>query len=297
MPEGDTIFRTARTLHRALAGEIVTHFEAAYAPLARVQDDSPLTGRSIERVESRGKWLLIYFSGDLILLTHMLMHGSWHIYRRGERWRRPRRQMRVVLATEKFEAVAFNVPVAEFQTSATLARHVSVSRLGPDLLNPDFAEDEAILRFREHREEEAAVVLLNQQVMAGIGNVFKSEICFLCGVHPFRLVSTLTADEIRCLIESAHKQLATNVLESSGGNSVTYSGGRRTRHTADAGARLWVYGRQGRPCRRCGTPILMRKQGSAARSTYWCPECQPMTGEQTIAGWATPITGRNIGRR
>ena len=114
MPEGDTVFRAARALNRALAGEKVIAFETAYAPLASVDDNTPIADRFIDRVESRGKWLLIYFSGDLILLTHMLMHGSWHIYRRGERWQRPRRHMRIVITTEHFEAVAFDVPIAQF---------------------------------------------------------------------------------------------------------------------------------------------------------------------------------------
>src|ERR1700729_1850317 len=114
MPEGDTIFRSARALNQALAGQQVTLFETAYAPLASVNDQSPVVGRTIERVESRGKWLLIHFSGDLILATHMLMSGSWHIYRAGERWKRSRREMRAVIATAEFEAVAFNVPIARF---------------------------------------------------------------------------------------------------------------------------------------------------------------------------------------
>src|SRR5580693_5657856 len=104
MPEGDTIFRSARALNQALAGQQVTLFETAYAPLASVNDQSPVAGRTIERVESRGKWLLIHFSGDLILVTHMLMSGSWHIYRRGERWKRRRQQMRVVIGTRDLEA-------------------------------------------------------------------------------------------------------------------------------------------------------------------------------------------------
>src|SRR5271165_2683777 len=122
MPEGDTIFRAARALNLALQGKRVTRFESAYAPLASVNDQAPIAGRTVEQVESRGKWLLIRFSGDLILLTHMLMSGSWHIYRPGESWRMPRNRMRIVLATEDFEAVVFNVPVASFHTSRTLAR-------------------------------------------------------------------------------------------------------------------------------------------------------------------------------
>ncbi len=275
MPEGDTIFRSAHTLQRALGGKLVTRFETALAPLARVHDDTPLSGRTVEKVESRGKWLLIHFSGDLILVTHMLMSGSWHIYRAGERWRRPRKDMRVVIATEDFEAVAFNVPVARFHTGHSLERDSSLPRLGPDLLGTAFAHDEAEARLRARPDREIAEVLLNQRVMAGIGNVFKSEICFACGVHPFRRVSTLTRADIECLLHTARKYLLMNVKDGAEDGILTYTGMRRTTRSADVGARLWVYRRQGQPCRRCGTPILMRKQGIGARSTYWCPACQP----------------------
>src|SRR5918992_4664013 len=114
MPEGDTIFRAARTLDRALAGRVVTRFESVFPHLARVDGNRPIRGRIIERVTSRGKHLLMWFSGDLVLRTHMRMNGSWHIYRPGERWQRPRHDMRIVVATDSFEAVAFTVPVAEF---------------------------------------------------------------------------------------------------------------------------------------------------------------------------------------
>src|SRR5580658_1420268 len=177
MPEGDTIFRSARALNKALAGATVTGFETAYAPLASVNDNTPLAGRTIEKVESRGKWLLIYFSGDLILVTHMLMSGTWHIYRTGERWRRGRQHMRVVIRTRDFEAVAFDVPVARFHTARSLERNTAIPRLGPDLLGQEFSEDDATARMRAHADEEIANVLLNQQVMAGLGNVYKSEVC------------------------------------------------------------------------------------------------------------------------
>ncbi|MEO8137103.1 MAG: DNA-formamidopyrimidine glycosylase family protein, partial [Betaproteobacteria bacterium] len=113
MPEGDSIFRTAQTLHRALAGQLITRFESAYPALTRGDYDRPLKGRVVEAVVSRGKHVLMTFSGDLVLHTHMRMHGSWHIYRPGERWRRPRRDMRVLVETERYVAVGFNVPVAE----------------------------------------------------------------------------------------------------------------------------------------------------------------------------------------
>ena len=277
MPEGDTIFRSARALHRALAGTTVTGFETVYAPLTRVHDDAPITGRVIEKVESRGKWLLIYFSGDLILVTHMLMSGSWHIYRRGERWQRARTHMRIVIQTEEFEAVAFDVPVAQFHTQRSLARHPSIPQLGPDLAAADLVREVARARLRAEASEEIGNALLNQRVIAGIGNVFKSEICFVCGIHPFRKVASLTDAEIGSILDASHRLMQANVREHAPGGIVTYTGPRRTTRADDPAARLWVYRREGSECRRCGATILMRRQGPAARSTYWCPECQPTT--------------------
>jgi endonuclease-8 len=204
----------------------------------------------------------------------MLMSGSWHIYRAGERWRRGRREMRAVIATAEFEAVAFNVPIAKFYTASTLARNSAIPKLGPDLLDAQFAADEAKGRLLARGDEEIANVLLNQRVMAGLGNVYKSEVLFACGVHPFRLVNTLTAVEVDCILDRAKRFLEANVKDSADGAMVTYTGLRRTTRAADPGARLWVYRRQGKECRRCGTAILMRRQGPGARSTYWCPACQ-----------------------
>jgi endonuclease VIII len=274
MPEGDTIFRSARALHQALAGQTINLFETAYAPLASVNDQSPVAGRTVEQVESRGKWLLIHFSGDLILTTHMLMSGSWHIYRVGERWKRARSQMRIVLGTADLVAVAFDVPVARFHTARTLERFAGVAGLGPDVLAKQFAADEAAARMLQRGDEEVGNVLLNQRVMAGIGNAFKSEICFACGVHPFRKIATLSPQEIDCLLATARRFLAANVADGAGDGIVTYIGGRRTTGSSNPAARLWVYRRAGEDCRRCGTTILTRKQGIGARSTFWCPDCQ-----------------------
>jgi endonuclease-8 len=254
---------------------VVTRFETALAPLANVDDNTPVAGRTVEKVESRGKWLLMYFSGDLILVTHMLMSGSWHIYRTGERWHRPRREMRAVIVTSDFEAVAFNVPVAKFYTAASLARESSIPQLGPDLLSPEFAMNEAKQRLLAHGNEEIANVLLNQRVVAGLGNVYKSEVLFACGVHPFRRVGTLTPAEIDCILNRARRFLEMNTKEDADGAMTTYTGLRRTTRAADPGARLWVYRRNGRECRRCGAIIRMQRQGPGTRSTYWCPVCQP----------------------
>lgn len=276
MPEGDTIFRSARALDRALARKSVMRFETAYAQLASVDDDKKIAGRIVDRVEARGKWLLIYFSGDLILMTHMRMNGSWHLYRVGEKWRRPQRDMRIVIETAEWCAVGFAVPVAEFHSEASLLRKTMIPALGPDLLTQDFDVAAAISRMREAGDKPIAEVLLNQRVMAGIGNVYKSETCFICKVNPFRRVRTLHPSDLEHLVLTARKFLLLNVAEGASGEISTYSGLRRTAHTSDRTARLWVYGRRGEQCRRCGTPIEMRKQGVGARTTFWCPVCQPI---------------------
>ena len=275
MPEGDTIFRSARTLHRALAGSTVTGFETAYAQLASFDDQAPVKGRTIEKVESRGKWLLVYFSGDLILVTHMLMSGSWHIYRRAERWQKSRAHMRIVIRTERYEVVAFDVPVAKFYTQQSLERHPAMTRLGQDLTGGSFNQADARTKLCAEPGEEVGNALLNQRVIAGIGNVFKSEICFVCGINPFRTVSSLSDAEVSALLDAAHRLMQANIRENAPGGIVTYTGPRRTTRANDPAARLWVYRRENRECRRCGTTILMRKQGPGARSTYWCPQCQP----------------------
>ena len=274
MPEGDTIFRAARTLNRALAGKTLTRFESAFPALTRVHDEAALTGRMVERVESRGKHVLMHFSGDLILRTHMRMNGSWHIYRPGERWHRPSRDMRIVIATGDFEAVGFNIPVAEFVRSHDLNRHDEIRHLGPDLLGPELDVGAALQRMRARPSEEIAEALLNQRVMAGVGNVYKSEVLFACGVNPFRIVAALTDEQLERLIQTARRLLQANV--STGlAPMTTYTGYRRTTRRNDPAERLWVYGRRRLPCRQCGTPIEIQAQGTDARLTYWCPVCQP----------------------
>lgn len=279
MPEGDTIYRSARALQRAIGGKIVAGFETALAKIASVDDNTPITGRTITNIESRGKWLLIHFSGDLILATHMLMSGSWHLYRTGERWQMPRSRMRIVIGTSEWQAVAFNVPVAEFYTARSLERSQQIPKLGPDILSADFTLQQGVEGLKQYALKspaaEVGTTLLNQRVLAGLGNVYKSEVAFSAGVHPFRAIGTLTPSEIERLVEFAHRYMKANVIDGKGDGIVTYSGNRRTTHATDRRERLWVYGRHGQECRRCGATILMRRQGTGARSTYWCPECQP----------------------
>jgi endonuclease VIII len=285
VPEGDTIFRAARTLHRALAGEVVTGFESVLPKLERVEVDSGVTGRTIEKVEANGKWTLMHFSGDLILLTHMLMSGSWHIYRPGEKWRRPSLNMRLIIRTAKIDAVGFNVPVAEFHTADSLRRRRGFNQLGPAVLAPEYDDVEILRRLRSRPDLSVGEALLSQSLLAGIGNVFKSEICFTCGVHPFRTVGSLSISEMASLVSTARKFLLANVTDNSGGKIVTYTGIRRTTGRTDSEENLWVYARRGAPCRRCGTAIESRKQGADARTTFWCPDCQPL--ESSVARHAS----------
>lgn len=286
MPEGDTIFRAAEALHRALAGQTVTRFESMYPAVTRVAEDHPIVGRTVESVFARGKHLLIAFSSGFVLRTHMRMNGSWHLYRAGVRWQRPPRDMRVLVGTAGLVAVGFNVPVAELLSARDLARHKQLQALGPDLLadvrgqsrphagDPAaFDSGEAVRRMRARGGDAIADVLLNQRVVAGLGNVFKSEILFLAGIDPFTTVARLTDGDLERLVGISRDQLAANVMART--QTLSRSIGRRTTRSLDPGAKLWVYSRGGKPCRRCGECIQSRKTGPDARLTYWCPRCQP----------------------
>jgi endonuclease VIII len=311
MPEGDTIFRTARTLHRALAGRVVTRFESVYPALTRVDADAPLRGRTVERVEARGKHVLMWFSGrleagptseaqswgppfrlrdaaadppkpwrrraggPLILRTHMRMHGSWHVYRPGERWQRPRHEMRILIETDAIHAIAFNVPVAELATAAEIERGPALGRLGPGVLADDFDATDAVRRISERSDMSIADALLDQSAIAGIGNIYKCEALFVAKVHPFAAVASLPPETISHVVAIAAKMMRANVAEPSTGVSTP----RRTTHRADPRVRFWVYGRGRHPCRRCGTPIRRDARGADARVTYWCPRCQPSSLE------------------
>jgi endonuclease-8 len=285
MPEGDTIFRTARNLGRALIGKPVIGFRSTFPLLTRFNDDTPLAGQMVDQVEARGKWLLIHFSGGGILTSHLLMNGRWHIYKQGERWQAPRFHMRIVIENTEYQAVGFRVPVARMHTQQSLARDLHVARPENDVLSEEFDAEAALARLLGRREEALADALLDQTVLAGIGNVFKSEICFVRGLNPFRAVGTLMREDAAATIATAQKLLNANVLEDSGDLIVTFRAQqRRTTHASDPSASLWVYGRAGEPCRRCGEPIRRRTQGEDARVTFWCPCCQPMPDGSGVDG-------------
>jgi len=276
MPEGDTIFRAARTMHRVLAGRRVTLFDCVYPAVTRVAEDHGVVGRSIDGVTSRGKHLLIGFSGGLTLLTHMRMNGSWHLYPDGARWQRPRSDARIVVGCDGVVAVGFAVPIAELLTERRLRRHHALAALGPDLLAPAFDRGDAaeiVRRARAHGRGAIGDILLNQRVVAGIGNVFRSEILFLAGMNPFRTADALSDAAIAGIVETARGLLAAGVMMPA--QTLSRATGRRTTRSLDPDEKLWVYARGGRACRRCGTTILSKKTGPDARIVYWCPGCQP----------------------
>ena len=260
MPEGDTIHRAAATLRTVLEGRHVEAFEAPHARGAK-----PATGETVLSVQARGKHLLMAFSGGLTLHTHMQMTGSWHTYRRGEHWRKPRRAMVARIATPRAEAVCFSAPVVELLDAPALARHPRLRSLGPDLGLPDVDLDEILTRLDTlDPSTPIGVVLLDQSVASGIGNVYKSEALWACRVDPFAALDTIGRDRRRELYGTAGRHLRANL---GSGSDRPFE-----RRTVPEG--LAAYDRAGRPCRRCGGSILTRRQGEQARSTWWCPACQ-----------------------
>jgi endonuclease-8 len=266
MPEGDTIFLTAMVMRDALVGRPITAARAQAGPgVRRVPDLTRVVGTTVVSVESQGKHLLIGFDNGLTLRTHLRMSGSWHRYRPGEPWRRPDRQATAILETPTSVAVAFNTPVVELMTDADLRRSRSLSALGPDLLGATFDVEEAADRLRARERAQLGNALLDQTAVAGIGNVYKSEVAFLERLDPWAPVSAITDDELRSALRTARRLLQTNI----------HGGARVTTGSTVRGQALWVYGRVGRPCRRCGTLVRSARQGELARLTYWCPRCQP----------------------
>ena len=262
MPEGDTLFRTAAVLREVLVGREVTG--------ARGRPDGAalgvVVGQRVEAVDAQGKHLLIRFDGGLTLHTHLRMHGSWHRYRAGERWRRSPARAVAVIEVAGATAVCFDAPTVELMDARAVAIHPSLAGLGPDLLaeRPDL--EEVLRRLRETKRDGMPIgeALLDQTALAGLGNVYRSEVCFIERVDPFAAVSGLQSETLRRLVTTATRLISAN-----------RDGGARTTVAGGPAGRLYVYGRAGRPCRRCGTKIRTKVTGSLPRRTYWCPTCQP----------------------
>lgn len=261
MPEGDDVWRTARRL-RALDGQVLTASDFRIPSLAT----RDLTGRQVETTISRGKHLLTRIEGGVTVHSHLVMEGEWAVQRTGDRWRRPAHQARVVLRTETHEAVGFEVRL-ELLPSDEEDR--AVGHLGPDLLDPEWDDEdvaEAVRRLQADADQPIGEALLEQRHLAGVGNIYKCELCFLAGVDPASTVSQVK--DLERMVRRAHQLLRANL-----------QGPRTTTGDRRAGRRLWVYGRKG-PCLRCGTSIRKADLGPPGRErpTYWCPACQPPLG-------------------
>jgi endonuclease-8 len=265
MPEGDTIFRAATTLRQWIGGRTVTSAEARIGKA----DLRRLVGAEVEVVEARGKHLLMRFSNGLTLHTHMRMTGSWHVYARGDRWKKPGWQARVIIECGDRMAVGFNVPVVELLTSADEVRHAPLQALGPDLLAEGEMSEEEILRRARAVVPTITVgeLLLLQSVAAGIGNIYRCESLFLEGVHPETTVVMLPDAQLVALYATARRLLLRNA--GSRGDSE-----RDFAFAKAPGSGPWVYGRAGKPCAVCGAVILSGPLGDPSRTVYWCPTCQ-----------------------
>ncbi|MEU3664041.1 DNA-formamidopyrimidine glycosylase family protein [Streptomyces sp. NPDC032940] len=273
MPEGDTVWQAARRLHGALAGRTLTRSDFRVPRYATVD----LTGRAVVDVTPRGKHLLTRIEGGLTLHSHLRMDGAWKVFAAGQRWSGgPAHQIRVVLGTADRTAVGYRLPVLELLRTADEQR--AVGHLGPDLLGPDWDPGRALANLTEDPARPLGEALLDQRNLAGIGNVYKCELCFLLGVTPWLPVGELPADRAARL-----PGLAKRLLEANRDRPV-----RRT--TGLRGQDLFVYGRAPRPCLRCGTSVRLADQGDGSRErpTYWCPVCQagpaPRPGGFTGAG-------------
>jgi endonuclease VIII len=250
MAEGDTILRAARRLDTALAGQALA--VSAPNPRGRAAGVEQLDGHRLERVSSHGKNLLLH-CGDLVLHSHLGMNGSWHVYPRGGRRRKPLRSAWAVLAGEGQEAVQFGGPTLRVISSTRLARDPQLARLGPDVLAPELDLDALVRSLRTDPGRSLGDALLDQALVAGIGNIFKSEACFAARLDPWRPDSALSDDELRAVLLAAR----TLMLEA-----------------VETGRHAYAVYRARRPCPGCGGRISSRGQGDANRTTYWCPRCQ-----------------------
>ncbi|MDP9148559.1 MAG: hypothetical protein M3O36_01250 [Myxococcota bacterium] len=267
MPEGDTIHRAAKRLSRALAGKIVTRCESSIPAIAGAR----LTGRRVDEVMARGKYLFVRFDDGRVLLSHMRMVGSWHLYKEGERWWLPAHTARVVLAVgpsngdQALVAVCFAAPLMRL-VGERRAQH-AVRRLGPDVMTDEFDAKAAVQRLQANGERAIAEALLDQTNLAGVGNIYKSEVLFAERIDPFTTVAALSGAQLTAVVMRAHSLMRSNLAA---GRT------RRTTTPVESSGRFAVYRRKGRPCPRCGCPIARAVQ--ATRATYYCPRCQVRPG-------------------
>lgn len=257
MPEGDTVFQAAQRLDVALAGRTVTRCELRVPAFATVD----FTGEPVHSVGSRGKHLLMRI-GAHVVHSHLKMEGEWRVFRPGERWNRPAWQARAVIEVADAAAVGFDLGTLEVLPAD--GERSRLEYLGPDLLGADWHPQEAVRRISSTPEAPIAVALGEQRNLAGLGNVYVNELCFLRGILPTRAVADVQLEPLVAL--------ASRVIRANRDRRV-----RTTTGDTRRGRQLWVYGRGGEACRRCGTLIEHGRLGRnelELRESWWCPNCQ-----------------------
>ncbi len=257
MPEGDTVHYAARRIHAALAGRVPEEILTPHPRHGADRWPERLLGQVVCGAEARGKHLLIRFDGGLALHSHLRMSGSWQVYTRGERWRRAARRAWLVIRAGQWEVVQFDGPVLELMSEMRVRSDRRLAELGPDVLGMSFDSRLFLRRLRGNDPNRPiGDALLDQRIVAGIGNVWKAESCFAARLDPWRVVGGLSDEQVLAAVDFAREQMARSAREG---------------HGARPGS---VYKRAGRPCPRCGTLVRARGQGDENRITYWCPGCQ-----------------------
>jgi endonuclease-8 len=270
MPEGDTILAAARRVGEALQGREIVSIEAPQARHRMDRWPERLAGRAVRAVDAHGKHLFLRFEGGLTLHSHLRMGGKWGVYRHGERWRRARWRAWLVIRTAEHEVVQFDGPVLELMTDSRTRFDRRLAGLGADVLAPDFDGPAFVRRLREDDQTRGfGDALLDQRNLAGIGNIWKSESCHLAGIDPWRTTADVSDEDALRVIDLTRPHMQRSA--GNGGRVVTYMPDEPLRPGEQ---RTLVYGRGGRPCRRCGSIIRSRGQGDDNRTTYWCPGCQ-----------------------
>lgn len=259
MPEGDSVYLAATRLSAALAGQLLTKTDFRVPQYATLD----LSDRHLDSVVARGKHILMRVEGGTTIHTHLKMEGEWHLYRQGERWKAPGWQARLVLDTETWTAVGFRLGIVEVVPTADEAD--VVGHLGPDLLGDDWDAAVALANLKQRAEMSIGDALLDQTALAGLGNIYRNEICFLSGLDPWMRVADVP--DLQKVVDLSKRTIEANRAT---GMQITTGDNR-------PGRRHWVYGRKGEPCRRCGTRIEKKEEtaGTRERVTYWCPSCQP----------------------
>jgi endonuclease-8 len=258
MPEGDTIRTAANRVGAALIGREIESIETPHPRFGKDRWPEKLAGRGVRAVDAHGKHLMIRFEGGLTIHSHLRMTGAWGVYPRGQSWRRGRHRAWLVIRTADSEVVQFDGPVLELITDGRSRFDARIAQLGPDVLADDFDNASFIRRLREDDQtRRLGDALLDQRIVAGIGNMWKAEGCFRAQIDPWRRLRDVSDDEALAVIEAVRPQMQESVA-----------------HGFPKSEGLLVYRRAGTPCPRCGTLIRSRGQGDDNRTTYWCPGCQ-----------------------